>query len=225
MIDLALDLVIGQHRRAVQRQLPLEHLLLDGGNQTAAEQGMCLVAIPRGTSHARRRGVAGRPGPVASALEGIGGQRSLASGVGTVEAGPIDFRPADVQLSQAIEHRLPVVAPRPQRRQPPVVSFHKAAPAQADERRAGTDLQKDLATPVGQHLHALGKPHRRAGVAAPIARVGKRMLVGQLARQVGHDVDLRRSSRPPSRRPAAGRPASDPSVASGRRARWPAAST
>ena len=177
---LALDLVVGQASpadwptTATRRPAPSPRRSGAGRARDAA----------RGRSARRPRdrmtGVGNRSGPVTRALEGIRGKRNLAPRVGAIETGPVDLRPADVQLAKTVQQRLPVVAARPQRRQPGVIALGKATPAHADQRRAGTDLQEDLAAPLGQGLHALGEPHGRARMAAPIARIGERMLVGQL---------------------------------------------
>ena len=110
------DAVIGQERSRRRLEMRFEDGALRGGSDAAAQQRVkhgCRPHLRSGLGLGRFR-----RHPAALALEGIRGQPDLAPRVIPIEPCPVRGRPRQVQLPQGLQHLCPVVAPRPERRQP-----------------------------------------------------------------------------------------------------------
>ena len=147
----------------------------------------------RATSRRRRRARK----PVALALEGVGRQRHALTPISAVERGPVDLHSGDPELRQALEHLIPVAAPRPQRRRPGQLRRFQAPPPEPEERRPRPHLEARLHPERSERRHRRGELDRLPYLPHPVLRP-ERPGRHRLPRHRRHP---RHPRRPPPHRP------------------------
>ena len=125
-------------------------------------------------------------------LERIRRHREPLARVVTVECRPVDRDTTNVKRRYGREQRFPVVLALAERRQPGHVFLADTAPAEAQQRRMGADLEEHAMPAAVQSADRRQKLHRRHDVPAPIVSVRRHTGRQDLSGHVRHKGDARR---------------------------------
>jgi hypothetical protein len=119
-------------------------------------------------------------------LERVRRQQRGAGAERSVQPPPVDARARAVEPPESLEHRLPVVAAGPQRRQPQRV-IGQARPAESAQDRTGAQLDEDAMSCLVETPKRIREADRLARMAHPVVRLDRRPRAHELAGQVrGH---------------------------------------
>ncbi len=128
--------------------------------------------------------------PVALAVEDRARQRDAAVRAARVVAGPVDVQARGVDVGERLAGRGAGGVLGTGARHPHVVAGVEDAPAQAQQRRGGPDLDEGVASAGADGGHARAEVDRLADVAHPVLGGGQLGRVGHRAGQVGDQGQL-----------------------------------